>query len=672
MSLENLGGMDVVVTSASKKEETLRKATAAIFVITSEDIQRSGFQHLPDLLIMVPGVQVCHQSADEWAISARGFNAQYNNKMLVLVDGRSVYDPIYGGVNWNEQDIPLEDIDRIEVIRGPGGTLWGSNAVNGIVNIITKDSKVTQGFHFSRSEGDNVYSGTDPHQLNSHEYIRYGGKLSDDWYYRVSFQENHQDPFANPKDDIYEAALSAIWNDAWHDYRAGFRVDGHPGRDHWTFEGEGQKGDFNYARLTTNVTPFFDPANFTSGNDLNTNIDQNAHLLGRWSRDFEDDSQIQALAYYDFRNLTTTNDSRATNVGQADVEFQHRFHLAGWNEITWGGSFRDVADQFLNPINTYFDPQDQRLDIYGGFLQDRLTLAESELYLTAGSKVENNNYTGVEWQPSGRLLFTPDDRNSIWAAVSRAVRLPIQVGEVADIYLGGVPANQYGPGIPTVNSYAAFVPNPQLASETLVSYELGYRTNPTKETSLDAAAFYNHYTGLFSFQYVTGQSASPAGGIIDGTNLFAVQAQNTGTGDIYGVELAGKWTPLKSLKVNLTYTYQDYDQSMIASSNIETGAPPPHSMFNAWLNFDPFPDWELNGETYFTGQTFLYDPRDKIEPTSAFWVFNLGATWKPDTHTRLSLWAMDLEGAHMETLESAFISPAQVVPSFYGQVSVEY
>ena len=588
MSLEKLADLDVQVTSSAKKPESLRDATSAIYVITSEDIRRSGARDLPDLLAMVPGVQVARQSANEWAISARGFNAQYNNKMLVLVDGRSVYDPVFGGVQWNEQDVFLPDVDRIEVIRGPGGTLWGSNAVNGIVNVITKDTKDTQGTYLSTLGGLNLYpSGTtDPRIINSRLLVRVGGKSSDDLFYRFYGQFSSQGPSVNPQADSYEAALGNTWNDAWYDFRVGTRVDWHTEKDQVTLEAGAQKGYFQYARLTTAVDFFFEPDNFVTGNDLNTQVDQNAHLLLRWTRDFSDGSQIMALGTYEYHNLTTLNDDRVNNLGQAEVQFQHRFPLGSWNEVTYGGNFRNYSDQFLNPENEYFTPQDQVLNIYGGYLQDRLTLVDGKLFLTGGVKLEKNSYTGDEWQPSGRILFTPDDKNSLWGAVSKAIRIPVQVGRTASIYFVGVPADSFGAGDPPVNTYGAFVPNSNLGVETLVSYECGYRTNPTKDSSIDLAAFYNHYEGLFNFVLVNGQFFSPAGGIID-SSLLAVQPQNGGVGDIYGVELAAQWKPLSSLRLNFSYTYQDYDQNMVMASNIESGAPPPHNLVNGRVYFDP-------------------------------------------------------------------------------------
>ncbi len=677
VSLESLMGLNVVVTSASKKAESLRDATSAIFVITQDDIRHSGFKTIPDLLSMVPGVQVARQSGDEWAVSARGFNSNYNNKMLVLVDGRSVYDPVLGGVNWDEQGVILEDIDHIEVIRGPGGTLWGSNAVNGVINIITKDAKLTQGLYVSALGGANLYKNgvSSPTALNGQGEARYGGQLGGDLYYRVYGKADNQNPFENPDQGTAEQALNGPWHDGSYDFQAGFRGDLHQDSDQWTFEGAAEQGHFDYTRLNTTASPIFDPITFTNVNDINTDIDQNAHLLAGWTKDFNDDSEIQAQGYYDFNHLTTSNDDRLSDVGQADLQFQHRFHLGDVNEITWGGSWHNDTVRFANPLNWYYVPQNQTVNIYSGFLQDRLTLERDRWSLTVGTKLENNPYTGNEWQPSARLLFTPNEKDSFWGAVSKAVRIPTLSAETGYVYLAGVPAGTFGPGSPAENTYGALVPNPDLKAENLVSYELGYRTNPTKETSIDLASFYNHYEQLINIPIVPGSFSSPAGGVISegGYGLPVLQEQNTGTGDIWGLELSATWNPSAQWRAALSYSYQDYDQAMIQASSTNLGGPPPHNLASLRLAYTPVTGLSFNGEIYYTDATFLYDlSTDDGSITPDYVRLNLGADWKATDNLELALEGLDLEGAHSETLQAYGISPVQVVPSFYAQATLRY
>ncbi|HXL74116.1 MAG TPA: TonB-dependent receptor plug domain-containing protein, partial [bacterium] len=281
LSLENLSGLNVVVTSSAKEQESLRDATSAIFVITQEDIQNSGLQHVADLLRMVPGLLVSRVSANEWAVTARGFNSEFNNKMLVLVDGRSVYQSTFGGVNWNEMDTILEDIDRIEVIRGPGGTLWGENAVNGVINIITKDSKITQGVYatsLTGSNGDNMAA------------LRYGGKIGDDLYYRIYGQTENWGSFQTTTGQNAE--------DSWTAQRAGFRTDLHEEKDSLTLEGEYQLGNFDDPQNDFNALTLQN-----SGVYVNDTVDRDDHLLAHWVHTFPDNSEGSLTVYYDQVNM---------------------------------------------------------------------------------------------------------------------------------------------------------------------------------------------------------------------------------------------------------------------------------------------------------------------------------------------------------------------------------
>ncbi len=297
------------------------------------------------------------------------------------------------------------------------------------------------------------------------------------------------------------------------------------------------------------------------------------------------------------------------------------------------------------------------------------------MVLTVGTKLENNPYTGNEWQPSARLLFTPNEKDSFWSAVSKAVRIPTMNAETAYIYLAGVPAGAFGGGVPAQNTYGALVPNPDLKAETLVSYELGYRTNPTKETSIDLASFYNHYEELINIPAVAGSYFSPAGGVIDngGVGLPVVQQQNTGTGDIWGVELATTWNPSAQWKANLSYSYQDYDKGMIQASSTNLGGPPPHNLASARLSYTPVAGLDFNGEVYYTDADFLYDLSTGNSSITPDYVrVNLGVDWKASDNLELALEGLDLEGVHTETLQAYGISPVQVVPSFYGQATLRY
>lgn len=515
--------------------------------------------------------------------------------------------------------------------------------------------------------------------LDNIQSARYGGVLGDSLYYKINAQATNSQASQNP--------AGGYWNDAWNDARANLRADYHglDGND-LSLQAGAQKGFFGYERLSSFNPPsfdlpIFDPVNFAYVNDVNTEVDQNAYLQAQWTSNFKDDSQIQALVYYSYDNqsqlspITGNASPVITNLGQFDAEFQHRFHLADWNEVTWGGSFRNYSDQFLNPVYWYYTPNNQSLNIYSGFVQDRITLVQDLLYVTGGLKAENNPYTGWEWQPSGRILFTPDPRNTLWGAVSRAVRIPSQALETGDIYIRGLPAG-YG-GLPTtVTDFVALVPNASLQSEILNAYEFGYRTNLTKEISADLAGFYNQYSQLVTFPEVSGSFVSPAGGTIWDVfgNVNEYQAKNTGTGAIYGCEASAKWDPVKTFSLALAYTYQGYDQNMINSSNAELGAPPPHNILSARASWETLPGWRLNGAYYWVDTTYQYDSNINpgIPPVAAYSRLDFGTTLKLDEQLSMGLWAMDLEGAHTETIQTLGVLSTQVVPRLYGQLTVQY
>lgn len=643
VSLEALAGMDVMVTSSSKKEESLRDATSAIFVITQDDIQKSGALHLADLFRMVPGMLVSRVNASQWAISARGFNSLYNNKMLVLVDGRSVYQSTFGGVNWDELDIPMEDIDRIEVIRGPGGTLWGSNAVNGIINIITKDSKVTQGFYATGLTGSD---------MNTMGAMRYGGKLGDDFFYRVYAKTQNQGAFQDAD------GLSGSGQDNWTSQLAGFRTDWHGSGDLLTFNGEYQIGNLYLPGGDFNATTLQD---VTTVDDT---VDRDAHLLAHWVHTFSNGSEAELKAYYDLVSLRVP-EGQNTVLDTVDVEFQHRFLLNDWNEVTWGGDFRNVSDDYNTPISSYYFPEQASLKTYGAFLQDKFTLFPNHLYLTAGTKLERNPYTGDEWQPSGRLLFAPDSTNSFWAAVSRTVRVPSRSEEDVAFFEQGFVA----PGPTTL--YTALVGNPNLQPEDVVTYELGYRTNLSPKVSLDLATFYDRYyqiitAGFTAFSYPD-FPPTPIGGYYAGES----QAFNADGGAVYGAELSLQWDVTDSLKAAVAYTYNGYDSTLNSVSNIFNGNPPPHNIVDGRLSFDATKELEFNSSFYWVDATYINDPTGQFTGVVApYDVWDLGATWKPTTQWEISVWGKDLEGTHTEA--SSFLGGSQPAPSVYGQLTVRY
>ena len=442
LSLEEL--MNVEVTSVSKKPERLSDAAAAVYVITREDIRRSGYTSIPEILRLAPNLQVARVSASTYAISARGFNSTSANKLLVLIDGRTVYTPLFSGVFWDVQDTLIEDIERIEIISGPGGTLWGSNAVNGVINIITRQSQDTKGALVNLGEGTEERGAG----------VRYGAKLGEDATLRIYGKGFY-------RDNTVRGDGTGV-QDAWKKGQVGFRTDWGRGSDAFTFQGDGYTGTI--AQVGDNVS--------ISG----------ANLLARWNRALQDGSALKVQAYFD-RTRRIVPGTFGELLDTYDIDAQHRFQWGTRNEIVWGGGYRLMHDAVTNSAVLAFLPNVKSLQLINVFLQDSIALRE-RLQLTVGTKLESNSYTGWEVQPSARLAWKVRDDTLLWSAVSRVVRTPSRVDRDFFVF---VPTFQIAGG-------------PDFKSEKLIAFEIGYRAQPVPHASLSISTFYNVYDDLRSIE----------------------------------------------------------------------------------------------------------------------------------------------------------------------------
>lgn len=397
--------MNMKITSVSKTEERLSDAPAAVYVITHDDIRRSGVTSIPEALRLAPGVHVAREGAHSWAISIRGFNSDITNKLLVLIDGRSVYSPLFAGVFWDVQDTLLEDVERIEVISGPGGTLWGANAVNGVINIITRSAQDTLG-GFAEFGGGN--------QEQGFAGLRYGGKLGEDAAVRGYLKTFSRDSFRRADG---ERAI-----DDWQMNQGGFRLDWQQSEaDLFTVQGDIYSGKEDgmfrddFILGTVPGPDFKDQSDVAGGN-----------LLGRWERQLSETSDFQLQAYYDYskREIPGTYDEARDTF---DIDFQHHFKLGRRNDILWGLGYRWTRDDIDNTTFATFTPDSRSDETFSAFLQDKIDLWDEKLFLTLGSKFEHNDYTGFEYQPNARLSWLPTERQTLWAAVSRAVRTPARL-----------------------------------------------------------------------------------------------------------------------------------------------------------------------------------------------------------------------------------------------------
>ncbi len=601
MTLEQL--VNVQVTSVSKKETDLFTSAAAIYVITQEDIRRSGMTSIPELLRLVPGLEVARIDANHWAISARGFNDQYANKLLVLIDGRSVYSPVTSGVFWNMRDVPLGDIDRIEVIRGPGATLWGANAVNGVINIITKSAKDTQGGLVT------VTYGTEDQPSTT---VRYGGQLATNLFYRAYTEYFNRENFVD--------STGQDTADQWKAIRGGFRLDWDASAvNNFTLQGDyyyGQAGET--VDETTLTPPFVDRVNFVDQ-------DKGGNVLGRWTHNFSDTSQLVLQSYYDH-----SEQGDAPIIIKSDTydfDLQHRFAWGNRQDIVWGAGYRYLATETTPSFYATLTPSGTREQLFSTFIQDDITVVENRLHLTLGSKFEHNEITGFEVEPSGRLAWTPTQKQTVWAAVSRAVRTP------SDLELDlrqNRSAFQPPSGPPVLVSVFG---NPNLKSEEVIAYELGYRIKPVEQLSFDLATFYNVYNQLIAT--VPGDpffEAAPAPPHVVAPQTF----ENSQRAETYGAEVSGEWRATESLKLVAGYTFL---QMHLHPEPIFNGNPQNQFQVHAYVNLPHHV--ELDGAVFYVDQiqALLGDATISIP---AYVRVDLGVTWRPTRSLEFGIYGQNL------------------------------
>ncbi|MDX1981037.1 MAG: TonB-dependent receptor [Bryobacteraceae bacterium] len=463
VSLEEL--VDIEVTSVSRKKQQLSKAAAAIYVLTSEDIRRSGVTSIPEALRMVPGLFVGRIDSSKWAVSARGFPGRFANKMLVLIDGRSVYNNFYSGVYWDQNDTLLEDVDRIEVIRGPGGTMWGANAVNGVINIITKTAQQTQGTRFTAGTGNDE---------QGYASLRHGGKAGSNVFYRGYGKFSHRGQM--------RSAAGAPFGDQWSAARAGGRVDWEAtGRDTLTIHGDAYQG-----RASQSVYPnypFHDRGRFLADRAGSNG----GYGMARWERSYSERSALALQGYFHAENRSEDlGDLRAL---VTDLEFQQQFGLGARNDLLWGGGYRQMRNNTTRGAThsrSYILPEKRTDSLLSVFFQDDITVVRDRLTVSAGTKVQHNSYTGVETQPSARLLWTPTQRLSLWGAISRAVRTPVRLEHDVSLPF------RLPPPLPA-GAEGVLSGNRDFQSETVAAYEAGWRWQATHRVSFDLAAYTNKY-----------------------------------------------------------------------------------------------------------------------------------------------------------------------------------
>lgn len=562
LSLAELGNLEV--TTTSKEPEEVWKTPAAIYVLTQDDIRRSGATSIPEVLRLVPGVEVAQVNSNIWSVGIRGFGNAFSKSVLVMIDGRSVYTPMFAGVYWDVQNVMLSDVERIEVIRGPGGTIWGSNAVNGVINIITKSAEHTRGSYAS-------YAGGNIEQSSG--AVRYGGAYGAMNYrgYAMGFGRS---PEFHPDGDNY---------DGWQLGQAGFRTDSQlTGRDNLTVQGDIYKGSVGQQVSVGVLSPA------AQVNLEGTEDPSGGNLVARWRHDMSDRSDIQVQGYYDrtYRIGPQLGESRNT----FDLDFIHHFFIGNRNEVIWGAGARWSPSTFIEVVpTTVFVPAHEDESLYSTFVQDQIALLQNQLWLTVGSKFEHNIYTGWENEPSARLLWTPTSHQSVWAAVTRAVRTPSRIDE--DLQL-----TQVDPTVP-VPIFVCVCDNGKFQSEKLLGYETGYRRLITSKFYVDFAGFHNKYNDLENFgaASVAFLTSPPPLDI-----LISFPFANGIMGTTNGGEIAPDFKISRNIEVKAAYSYVSLSLEDRATHtkesdalSEETSSPHNEATFQALLNlpkgfeFDP-------------------------------------------------------------------------------------
>ena len=649
LSLDKL--FSLKVTSVSGTAMDMKKSPAAIYVITNEDFKRQGHRTLPDALRAVPGFHVRKINANKWAISARGDNGRFANKLLVLIDGRSVYTPLFSGVYWELQDLPLEDIDRIEVIRGPGATLWGANAVNGVINIVTKKVRETEGGYLKLGTGSNVDYET--------EY-RYGWQVSDNVFMKVWGKQ-----FARGESE-YSSGLDA--NDSWDGGHWGAKLDWYATPlDTHSFQGNFSKLNLgNESDVLTSLgrmpdeaalgAPFFPFPHPLNGFDINTVIpagtqlfDKNrrsndtiwttANAMWTWTKTLSATSGFTFKTYYD---LTDSEDQLFSERRDTfDVDFRHWFNINKSNSFIWGLNFRTTEDDIKGSDTVFLSPEQRRINTYSGFLQNTTALTD-KLSLMYGAKIEWNDQTGLEIQPSVRLTYEYTEDTVFWGSVARAVRRPSRAEDDVRLFQGSSYTGDLG-GLDGIFPAYAFIyaggnlqGDRELDSEELMAYELGMRTNFfNKKVTLDLATFFFDYNNLVSLE----STADPT----------VQTVNNKGNAHTYGVEASIKYDATENLDFLFNYTWFRRNDSGNTVSDAE------HVLFSA-MNYKILKNLSWHTTLYYSGNVPAINMRPNIN-------LDMGLIWDYNKNWSFSVWGKNLlDPQHPEGTTEYFDDETYQIP----------
>jgi iron complex outermembrane receptor protein len=613
ISLEDL--QKIKVTSASKQEEEAFRSPGAVYVITNEDIKRSAATSIPELLRLAPGVNVAKIDSITWAISIRGFNRQYSNKLLVLFDGRSVYTPLFSGVYWDAQDYILDDIDRIEVIRGPGGSLWGANAVNGIINIITKKAQDTVGSYASVTVGN--------HDKFIGE-VRDGRKIKhNNAFYRVYAKYLERGETTN-LDDKSDA------NDDWYMSRAGFKYETDPDQQNiYTIQGDFYDGNLD--------EDHFLPKNTINGT-MESNGDEKVeggNIMVKLDREYVGNKKLNAHFYIDYENrdILPLRQRKLTY----DADFQYKFKKNHKNTSLVGVNYRYISDN-LNGRNidgvTYLDytPQKMNYDIISGFIQNKTSISNN-IFFTIGSKFSHNDFTHFEVQPTARLSYFPKSNHHLWLAISKAVRTPTR-GENGLLSIATY-SNDY-------KTYVMQQGNSNYDSEKLIAYEIGYKFKLVNKLSFDISSFYNDYDNMRTF-YQSGATY----------NVI-----NSGKAKSYGFELSGMFEVNKNWRLSSSYAFLKVETEFEDKDHINNEGISPQNQFNFRSTLNFLSKFELDNTLYFNDNL---NPQYSSKDVDAYFKFDSRLAYNLNKKTQINIIGQNLfDKRHQEFSGEAYSKSIEI------------
>jgi iron complex outermembrane receptor protein len=643
--------MQVNITSVSKKSEKLSEASAAVYVVTRNEIRRSGATSIPEALRLVPGVDVAQIDPNKWAIGIRGFNGRFSNKLLVMIDGRSVYTPTFSGVYWENQDYPMNDIERIEVIRGPGATLWGANAVNGIINIITRDTNQTQSTVVSFASGN---------ELKGLAELRYGAEISNEASYRIYAKARHVDNGLNTEREEQDNGGKYL--------QIGFRADWQRTDNQWfTFLGDTYKNETTQVHNIPQF-PYFDGVfGITEGD-----VKNNGTKLGfRWSQLTGLNSEFNVNVNYDYYDRQELKFSE--NRDTFDLDFQHKMVPFDNHELVWGGGYRISDNELTSGLLLSVDEPDEKTTIWNLFIQDEINFPSLDFSVTLGAKIEGNSYSGSETQPSLRGSWVPSEQFTWWWAASRAIRTPSRGETSSNINAGIYPGFALDPSNPLpiileVQGQKSFGP------EQVDAYESGLRWIPTNEWAFDLSLYYNNYTNLRSYNIGT-----PTVQVIDFQPymILPLLLDNNIKGRAKGGELLITWQASHNAKFRLSYSLLDdnfkdtqhnpFSESLTTLVEDRT----PRNQASLWGSFDLGPQIELDVRLFYVDKRPYEYPQ--LESVNSNFNADFRLAWYPNDTVELSLAGRNLlYSSRQEFVIETWPNPSQIERSLFAKVKLEW